>query len=342
MTTPAEVWPADAAIEALDGEIDADTGLPYIPKGTGPTSSPTYEIQYNRRQQRENSILAGVRELQVVDEGSLDIGVYAGDYRLGGTPKTFAGATGQAVNDDDTSYVYIDSSNALQIVTDATGWPADASTFVPLAEVTAASGDITAIVDRRNWMRNWIVGANDATGTTNTTFEIDSDATAVTLKNVGGALHVRDDGDSDYEDIKCATVECDGDTAQLGTGGTGLTLKNVSGELQIRDEGDSDDNDLKCGTLNAVDGLEFNGTDYTNRLCSVAISAAAEAGNTRAVTFQATDLAGNAEAQRFLMHIWLADADFGAELSSAPQRRRERHHRHGARNHHQRQAADRD
>lgn len=160
-TYPDEAWPADAAVEALDGTTDARTGLPYVAKGTGPTSVPTYEVQYNRRQAREASILAAVRELQVVDEGGLNVGVYPGQYRLGGADKAFDGATDRAVFDDDTSFVYLDSANTVQIVTDATGWPADKTSFVPLAEVTAAGGDITAIADVRNRAHTHVIGPAD-------------------------------------------------------------------------------------------------------------------------------------------------------------------------------------
>jgi len=69
------------------------TGLPYIAKGLGPASEPSYEVQYNRRQERENQRLALVTEGLVVDEGSLRIGVYPFNYTLGGVHKRFAGAT---------------------------------------------------------------------------------------------------------------------------------------------------------------------------------------------------------------------------------------------------------
>ena len=162
VTYPNEAWPADAAVEALDGTTDPRTGLPYVAKGTGPTSVPTYEVQYNRRQARQNSALGGVRELQVVDEGGLSVGAYPGAYRLGGLDRSFDGATGRTVFDNDVSFVYLDSAGVLQIVTDATGWPADKSTFVPLAEVTAAGGDITAITDVRGRVRTHVAGPADA------------------------------------------------------------------------------------------------------------------------------------------------------------------------------------
>ena len=146
-TYPSEVWPADLTIEALDGTTDAATGLPYIPKGTGPLSSPTYEVQYNRRQQRLNQIVAGWRQGMVVDEGELCIGVYPVTYTQGSTRRSFAGATGVSVPDDSTRVVYLDSSATLQV---ASSWPSDITTFLPLAQVDAADGVLT-ITDWRTW-----------------------------------------------------------------------------------------------------------------------------------------------------------------------------------------------
>lgn len=137
---PNEIWPADGVVEALDGTLDVATGLPYIAKGTGPTSSPSYEVQYNRRQRRQNVILASWRQGMVVDEGGLKIGVYPLEYTLGGVRRTFTGVTGVSVPDDDTRMVYLDSAAALQVAAD---WPVDVSSYLPIAQVTALAGVVT-------------------------------------------------------------------------------------------------------------------------------------------------------------------------------------------------------
>lgn len=144
-TFPNEAFPSDGAVLALDGTLDTATGLPYVAKGVGPNSTPTYEIQYNRRLWRQNGVLAAVRQGMVVDEGSLAIGVYPLGYTLGGVRKSFLGATAQSVPDDATRKVYIDSSNVLQI---QTSFPTDLTTFVPLATVTMSAGS-TTITDER-------------------------------------------------------------------------------------------------------------------------------------------------------------------------------------------------
>jgi len=146
---PNEVFPAAAAVALLDGTLDPATGLPYIARGTGPASVPSYEVQYNRRLLRQNRRLALITEGLVVDKGGLTFGVYPFDYRLGGSFHRFEGATQQALPDNATRYVYVDSANHLQI---AASEPADLTAFVPLARVVAASGSLT-ITARTNLVR---------------------------------------------------------------------------------------------------------------------------------------------------------------------------------------------
>ena len=144
---PNEVWPADAAVELLDGTTDQRTGLPYIAKGTAPTSVPSFEVQYNRVQQRLRGILAGWRQGMVVDEGGLCIGVYPIRFMLGGTRRSFMGVSGISVPDDSQKVVYLDGATALQV---ADYWPSDVASFLPLAIVSAVDGQLE-IVDVRGY-----------------------------------------------------------------------------------------------------------------------------------------------------------------------------------------------
>ncbi len=146
VTYPNEIWPPDAEVEALDGTTDEQTGLPYLAKGTGPTSVPSYEVQYNRRQQRQSRILRTWRQGMVVDEGDLNIGVYPIDFMIGGVSKSFLGASGVSIPDDSTKVVYLDDTATLQT---ATYWPNDVTTFLPLASVTTSNGQMS-IEDRRS------------------------------------------------------------------------------------------------------------------------------------------------------------------------------------------------
>lgn len=158
LTYPDEAWPTATEIESLDATTDEATGLPYIAKGTGPTSEPSYEVQYNRRQQRENAILAPWRQGMVVREASLTIGAYPMYYTIGDVWKTFGGATGVDVPDNATRMVYLDDSETLQI---AQSWPSDPSTFMPLALVTTSNGQM-AIQDRRTHVAYRVPAASHA------------------------------------------------------------------------------------------------------------------------------------------------------------------------------------
>jgi len=142
---PAEAWPSDAEISQLDGTTDQATGLPYIARGTGPTSDPPLEIQYNRAQQRLKKILAPWNQGRVVDEGNGKIGVFPLDYWLGGQIRHFSGATGQAITSDGSWAVYLDKDGVLQITET---WPSSGEIYLPLAEVYLSNGSLS-IVDCR-------------------------------------------------------------------------------------------------------------------------------------------------------------------------------------------------
>jgi len=136
---PNEVWPADTVIEALDGTTDQKTGLPYIPKGTGPTSVPSLEVQYNRRLHRLHGILAAWRQGMVVDEGDLKIGVYPIEFTRGSERLCFTGATGVSIPDNSAKVVYVDGNCNLQV---ADAWPADPTDYLALAAVTSTNGEL--------------------------------------------------------------------------------------------------------------------------------------------------------------------------------------------------------
>lgn len=147
-TFPNQVHPSDGVIVGLNGQTDASTGLDYIARGVNANSSPSYEVQFNRRLLRQNQILSLIRQGAVVDEGGLNFGVYPIAYRMGGVDKSFDGATGQTVADDATTFVWIDSSNALQT---GASLPVDPATYLPLAQIVSASGAMT-ITDLRSRM----------------------------------------------------------------------------------------------------------------------------------------------------------------------------------------------
>jgi hypothetical protein len=64
----------------------------------------------------------------------------------------FSGQTGVSIDDDDTTYVWIDDSNFLQT---GAALPGDVTAHVPLAEVVAAGGVMT-ITDLRGYARDTV------------------------------------------------------------------------------------------------------------------------------------------------------------------------------------------
>lgn len=76
----------------------------------------------------------------------LKVNVEAFRYDMGGIRDTYDGAVAQSVTDDDTSYVYLSEAGSLVINT--TGYPSEVS-YLPLARVVAANGEIANIIDER-------------------------------------------------------------------------------------------------------------------------------------------------------------------------------------------------
>lgn len=98
---------------------------------------------------------------------SLKIDVPGFKYDIGGLRGSFTTAGGQSVTDNDTSFVYLDGSGALQINT--TGFPTES--HIPLARVVASSGEITAIHEERVLL----AGSSSSVGTCIITLPVDGD-----------------------------------------------------------------------------------------------------------------------------------------------------------------------
>ena len=139
LTFPNPVFPSDVAVEALDGTTHQRTGLVFVPKGAGPSSSPTLEVQVNRNLDRRHALVTESNALRAVDEVALLVGVYPGFYTLGGASKEFNGFTGQSLTDNAVNWVWIDASNALVVAT--SNFPVDLDTFVNTTDSLQAIRD---------------------------------------------------------------------------------------------------------------------------------------------------------------------------------------------------------
>lgn len=135
-----ERYPDDTALLTLSE--DPATGVEYIPTGTSP-----YFLEFRKLMQRTLLATQRANDLRVYQDGDLSVGVRAGRCVVAGNVIDYTGAVAQPVTNNMTSYVYLDAGGTLQIST--SGMPTDRTTFVPLAEVTAAAGVIATIIDRR-------------------------------------------------------------------------------------------------------------------------------------------------------------------------------------------------
>ncbi len=156
---------SDATALALSGTTDAPTGAVY------PTLTiNNWAATMFRWMHRLLSASSRSNQLRVCEvDGNADaVAIKAGRVRLGGSDITYAGADPavDGLTNNDTTYIWLTSAGAIASAIDGTGWPA--TVHMPLAEVTMASGAITAIVDvrARGWsdtvLRNFSSGTRPA------------------------------------------------------------------------------------------------------------------------------------------------------------------------------------
>jgi len=130
MANPTETALTTSEAAALSGTVDPGTGAAYCTIG----EAEYYTSDYCK-EAINNRILALANQLRVVKDGDLTCGVWAGVFMDGGTPRSYAGTTQQALTDDATNYVYLTPAGALTVNT--TGFPDGA--HVPLASITTGS-----------------------------------------------------------------------------------------------------------------------------------------------------------------------------------------------------------
>lgn len=114
-----------------------------------------------------------IQDGAVVPDGDLTIAVAPTNYDISNTIGRYLGAINQAVTDDSTNYVYLDSTGSLVINT--SGYPSGVS-HIRLARVVTSSGVITRYYDDRSLL----TGASTGGG----------GGEANTMSNVGGGVGV--------------------------------------------------------------------------------------------------------------------------------------------------------
>lgn len=137
----AEVYPSDNDLLNLVSE--AETGVEYIATGQAP-----YYLAFRKLVYRLLAATRRANDLRVFDEGGLDVGIKAGAFLDNLNAKvSYAGSGGNALTDNATNYLYLDSAGLL--VKNTTGFPATTVVHVRLATVVTSAGDITSVTDER-------------------------------------------------------------------------------------------------------------------------------------------------------------------------------------------------
>ncbi len=113
---------------------------PSDPGAGGPTTpgvEPAGHVLYGSKH---------TRAFRVTDNGGIDIAFEQGQIWVGGTFFSLGAGT-LTLTDNATNYVFVD--NAGVVADNTTGFPSDSA---PLAQVTTAAADITAVADRRDYL----------------------------------------------------------------------------------------------------------------------------------------------------------------------------------------------
>lgn len=187
-----ELYPDDTTLLAMDQ--DADTGVELIPTGKSP-----YFLEFRKLVQRLLLAATRANDLRVYQDGGLTVGVRPGRCSVQNTQLQFAGTAAVAVSNNQTTSIWLDSTGS--IATGASGLPTDRTTFVPLAQVTASAGSITAIDDLRGQA---FLNVPDAAsiGLNATASEIDQALTGINATVDAAALNTLTAGPSSPADTE--------------------------------------------------------------------------------------------------------------------------------------------
>ncbi len=124
-----------AQADALSGTTDGDTDLKYPTIG----ESTYYTTMYRLIHRLLTLSKPAGNSLRVYKDGELTFGVRPGRYMDGDTARDYAGASGQALTNDQTNYIYLTANGTLTVNT--TGFPNPSATpHIPLAAVTTSEG----------------------------------------------------------------------------------------------------------------------------------------------------------------------------------------------------------
>jgi len=334
--TPAAL--SGAAADALGGTTHERTQIDFIPLGIDETSTPTLYQRLNMVQASMLRALAGIAAGMAFKTDTLEIGVLPLHYRKSdGTAVQFLGGT-LALTASETNNVYIDhATNTL--ATSITGWPADITTFTPIAEYVCGGSDITTDDDDADRRGLQLFQTNSSstspTGTTGTAFTLDSDNAGA-----GADQQVRfNRGSTDAEDAAIEWDEtadrfdfmeqhtsatmCPINASELQISGTAMVDANGAAKVAAAVAGDGlahaagvlsvgvDDSTIEIDT----DALRLKasgiatshlGDTLADKLVQISVGDASGA-SPQTVTIQAKDIQGNNLAEVIYVEVAVFD-----------------------------------
>ncbi len=130
----AELYPSDTELAALSGTTDDEQEVLFVPTGESP-----YYLSFYKMLHRLLNVARRSGDLRVYKDGDLTFGVRAGKYLNGDSAVNYAGASAQALTNNQTNYVYLTAAGALTV--NITGFPVPSATpHIPLATIVTAGG----------------------------------------------------------------------------------------------------------------------------------------------------------------------------------------------------------
>lgn len=131
-----ELYPSDAALNALSGTSDGEQEVPYVPIGQAP-----YYTSFYRMQQRLLNVARRAGDFRVYKDGDLTFGVRPGRFSDGGAAAAFAGASARALTNNAVNSIYLTAGGQVTVCT--TGFPSPSAT-PHLRLATIATGSFSA------------------------------------------------------------------------------------------------------------------------------------------------------------------------------------------------------
>ncbi|MDY7011539.1 MAG: hypothetical protein SVV80_12430, partial [Planctomycetota bacterium] len=131
----AELYPADAELNALSGTGDSEQEVLYVTTGESP-----YYTSFYKMLQRLLKVARRAGDLRVFKDGALTFGVRAGKYFNGDTAVNYSQVTAQALTNNATNYIYLTAAGTLTV--NITGFPDPSATpHIPLATIITSAGE---------------------------------------------------------------------------------------------------------------------------------------------------------------------------------------------------------